>query len=169
MTTARRSRGPREIRWRASAPNMLPLKPESRYGLTTPIFNYPYTSTRAALVAAAEGEKPDAHEAVTLRYSNPLDGGWAMPTMAAWMTYLPAGFETQPMRSTDGIVMSLAEGRVTAQIGDSSFALEESDVAVAPGWTSRSFRAEKDSFLFCFSDRVAQEKLGLYREERGRA
>lgn len=147
---------------------MLPLKPESRYGLTTPIFNYPFEQTRAALVAAAAGEVPDAHEAVSLRYSNPIDGGWAMPTMAAWMTYLPAGFETAPIRSTDGIVMALGEGAVTAEIGGSSFDLEESDVAVAPGWTWRRFRARKDSFLFCFSDRVAQEKLGLWREERGR-
>jgi gentisate 1,2-dioxygenase len=149
--------------------NMLPLKAASRYGLTTPIFNYPFTHTRAALVAAASGEEPDAHEAVTLRYSNPIDGGWAMPTMAAWMTYLPAGFETKPMRSTDGIVMALAEGRMTARIGEKDFQLRESDVAVAPGWTWRTYRAEKDTFLFCFSDRVAQEKLGLYREERSRA
>lgn len=147
---------------------MLPLKPESRYGLTTPIFNYPYERTREALVAASKGEAPDAHEAVTLRYANPLDGGWAMPTMAAWMTYLPKGFQTMPMRSTDGIVMALAEGAMTASIGDRSFDLSVSDVAVAPGWTWRSYTATEDSFLFCFSDRVAQEKLGLWREERGR-
>jgi gentisate 1,2-dioxygenase len=146
---------------------MLPLKGGSRYGLTTPIFNYPYTRTRAALVAAAAGEAPDPHEAVTLRYANPIDGGWTMPTMAAWMMFVPAGFETRPMRSTDGQVMALAEGALTAHIGDKRYDLAESDVAVAPGWTWRSYRAEKDSFLFCFSDRVAQEKLGLYREDRG--
>lgn len=146
---------------------MLPLRPESRYGLTTPIFNYPYERTREALVAASKGEAPDAHEAVTLRYANPLDGGWAMPTMAAWMTYVPKGFRTTPIRSTDGIVMALAEGALTASIGDRNFDLSVSDVAVAPGWTWRSFAATEDSFLFCFSDRVAQEKLGLWREERG--
>ncbi|MCV0395568.1 MAG: gentisate 1,2-dioxygenase [Rhizobiaceae bacterium] len=149
--------------------NMLPFKPVSRYGLTTPIFNYPFEQTRAALVAAAKGEAPDPHEAVTLRYSNPIDGGWAMPTMAAWMTFVPAGFETAPIRSTDGIVMALGEGAMTAEIGDRSFDLDESDVAVSPGWTWRRYRARKDSFLFCFSDRVAQEKLGLWREERGPA
>ncbi len=147
---------------------MLPLKPESRYGLTTPIFNYPYARTREALLAAAKGQAPDAHEAVTLRYANPLDGGWAMPTMAAWMTFVPKGFQTQPMRSTDGIVMALAEGALTASVGDRSFDLAPSDVAVAPGWSWRSWTAAEDSFLFCFSDRVAQEKLGLWREERGR-
>jgi gentisate 1,2-dioxygenase len=146
---------------------LLPLDAASRYGLTTPIFNYPYARTRAALVAAAAGEAPDPHQAVTLRYANPIDGGWAMPTMAAWMMHVPAGFETRPMRSTDGWVMALAEGALTVQAGDKRMDMAESDVAVAPGWAWRSFRAEKDSFLFCFSDRVAQEKLGLYREERG--
>ena len=145
---------------------MLPLRPESRYGLTTPIFNYPWTRTRDALTSAAAGGAPDSHEAVSLRYANPLDGDWAMPTMSAWMMHLPAGFETAPMRSTDGIVMCLAEGALTAEVDGASFELDESDVAVAPGWTWRRFRAAKDSFLFCFSDRVAQEKLGLWREEK---
>lgn len=146
--------------------NMLPLNATSRYGMTTPIFNYPYEQTRAALVAAAKGDGPDRHEAVTLRYSNPIDGGWAMPTMAAWMIFVPKGFETKPIRSTDGIVMALGEGSVTARIGDKTFDMAEKDVAVSPGWTWRSFKATQDSFIFCFSDRVAQEKLGLWREQR---
>ncbi len=145
---------------------MLPINAPSRYGMTTPIFNYPFARTRAALLAAAAGEAPDPYTGVTLRYANPLDGGWTMPTMAAWMTYLPKGFETKPMRSTDGIIMSVAEGAVTVQSGDTRLDLAESDVGVAPGWAWRSMRAERDSFVFCFSDRVAQEKLGLYREDR---
>lgn len=148
---------------------LLPLKAHSPYGATTPIFNYPWAQTRPALVAAAAGAAPDPHEAVSLRYANPLDGGWAMPTISAWMMHLPAGFETAPIRSTDALVMCLAEGRLTAGIGSQTYALEERDVAVAPGWTWRRFRAETDSFLFCFSDRVVHEKLGLWREERGAA
>jgi len=146
--------------------NMLPLKPGSRYGLTTPIFNYPYEMTRQALVDSARGEAPDTHEAVSLRYANPIDGGWAMPTMAAWMIHVPKGFETAPMRSTDGIVMCLGEGAASVTIGDGTFDLSENDVAVCPGWTWRSFKAQEESFIFCFSDRAAQEKLGLFREER---
>ena len=145
---------------------LLPMTGGSRYGQTTPIFNYPYERTRAALVAASRGADPDPHEAVSLRYANPMDGGWTMPTMSAWMMHLPAGFETQPMRSTDGVIMCLSEGAVEAGIGDATFRLDENDVAVCPGWTRRRLRAERDSFVFCFSDRVAQEKLGLYREER---
>ena len=90
-----------------------------------------------------------------------------MPTISAWMVHIPAGFETQPMRSTDAQVMCLAEGRLEAVIGETEMTLEENDVAACPGWTWRRLRARTDCFLFCASDRVVHEKLGLYREERG--
>jgi len=146
---------------------LVPLNAQGRYGLTTPIFNYPYAKTRPALLAAARGEAPDRHEAVSLRYANPLDGGWAMPTISAWMVHLPAGFETQPMRSTDAQVICMAEGKLEARFGDTELSLLENDTAVCPGWTWRQYRAVTDCFVFCASDRVVHEKLGLYREERG--
>ncbi|MEJ8571990.1 gentisate 1,2-dioxygenase [Microbaculum marinum] len=145
---------------------MLPLEAESRYGLTTPIFNYPYERAREALVTAARGEEPDPHVGTTLRYANPIDGGWAMPTMATWMTHLKKGFETAPMRSTDGIVMCVGEGSGTATIGDRTFQFSKRDVLAIPAWSWRSFKASEDCFLFCFSDRVVHEKLGFYREDR---
>jgi gentisate 1,2-dioxygenase len=145
---------------------LLPVGAESRYGLTTPIFNYPYERTRAALVAAAKGEKPDSHLGVTLRYSNPLDGGWTMPTMAAWMTHLKSGFETAPIRSTDSMVMCVAEGSGEVRIDDATLRFSPKDIVAIPGWTWRSFSASSDCFLFFFSDRVVHEKLGFFREER---
>jgi gentisate 1,2-dioxygenase len=39
-------------------------------------------------------------------------------------------------------------------------------VIVVPGWSWRSFKANEDVVVFCFSDRVAQEKLGYFREDR---
>jgi len=38
---------------------------------------------------------------------------------------------------------------------------------VAPSWAWRRHRASKDAVLFSFSDRVVQEKLDLWREDRG--
>jgi gentisate 1,2-dioxygenase len=145
---------------------LLPIEGGSRYGLTTPIFNYPYERTRQALLSASQAQKPDPHWALTMRYSNPLDGGWTMPTISAWMTYVPAGFETARMRSTDGMVMAVADGRGTLTVGEKRFAFSPRDIHAIPSWTWRSFKASDDSFLFFFSDRVAQEKLGLFREER---
>jgi gentisate 1,2-dioxygenase len=80
---------------------MVPIGAVSRHGLSTPIICYPYERTREALVAASKGEAPDPHWGTTLRYANPIDGGWAQPTLGAWMTYLQRGFTTTPIRSTD--------------------------------------------------------------------
>ena len=148
---------------------MLPLEAKSPFAHTSPIFNYPYSRTRPALMALAQAGAPDPHLGHTLRYANPMDGGWAMPTIASWMTYLPAGFTTQKMRATDGLIVAVAEGRGVARLGDRTLEFGPRDVFVAPNWTWRSFEASEDTVLFCCSDRVVQEKLGLWREERAGA
>ena len=145
---------------------LLPIEGALPFGKTSPIFNYPFGRTRAALAAIATAGDLDPHWAATLRYSNPTDGGWAMPTFSSWMTHVPAGMVTKPMRSTDGIVVAVAEGRGVATVGGERMPFGPRDVFVLPNWTNRSFEAEDDCFLFCSSDRVAQEKLGLWREER---
>jgi gentisate 1,2-dioxygenase len=86
--------------------------------------------------------------------------------IAAPVNYKKHLFQTRPMRSTDGMVMAVADGRGTLQIADRSFAFSSRDIHAIPGWNWRSFKASEDCFLFFFSDRVAQEKLGLFREER---
>ena len=129
--------------------------------------HYPYDDMRAALLAAAGDDADGIPEPVALRYGAAGDG-WLLPTIAAWMLHLPAGSGTAPRRSTDGIIVVVAEGKATAMIGGQSVALAPRDVLVVPNWCWRSFRAEEDGgcFLFCCSDRAAQEKLGLWREER---
>ena len=57
-----------------------------------------------AVEAALHAGAPDPHTGHLMRYVNPADGGWAMPTIATMIRLLPAGFETLPMRSTDGTV-----------------------------------------------------------------
>jgi gentisate 1,2-dioxygenase len=145
---------------------LLPLDGTGPYGATSPIFNYPYERTREALVKAAQGREPDPHEATALRYSNPLDGGWAMPTLATWMTHLRAGEATAPMRSTDSMVLHVIEGRVRISVGDTAFDAGPKDTIAVPGWQWRALEASEDAFVFAFSDRVVHEKLGFYREQR---
>ena len=89
-----------------------------------------------------------------------------MPTISAWMMHVPKGSETSQVRSTDGMVMAVAEGRGSVTVGDTSFDFGPRDIHAIPGWTWRSFKASDDAFLFFFSDRVAQEKLGLFREDK---
>jgi gentisate 1,2-dioxygenase len=145
---------------------LVPIEAGSPFGATSPIFSYPYDRSRAAVTALAAAGAPDSHFGHTLRYANPLDGGWAMPTIATWLTYLPQGFETQAVRSTDAQAVVVLEGEVVAEIGDRTFTLGESDILAVPGWVWRRYRASPDAIVFSFSDRSAQEKLAYWREER---
>jgi gentisate 1,2-dioxygenase len=101
-----------------------------------------------------------------MRYVNPADGGWAMPTMATMIRLLPAGFATRPYRSSDGAVFVAVEGRGHVQAGGQRFDLAPRDIFVVPGWIPYTLHAEDDLVLFSYSDRVAQEKLGFFREQR---
>ncbi len=138
--------------------------------LNSPVFNYPYARTREALLALMRAGAPDAHQGHLLRYVNPADGGWAMPTMATMIRLLPEGFATLPYRSTDSTIFVVVEGRGELRLGASGeqrFALTPHDIVVVPGWMAYTLHADEDLVLFSYSDRVAQEKLGFFREQRG--
>jgi gentisate 1,2-dioxygenase len=134
--------------------------------LNSPVFNYPYERTREALRALTRAGAPDEHLGHLMRYVNPADGGWAMPTMATMIRLLPAGFATRPYRSSDGTIFIAVEGRGTVEAAGQRFDLSPHDVLVVPGWVPYSIEADEDLVLFSFSDRVAQEKLGFFREQR---
>jgi len=145
---------------------MLPLTGVAR-GHTSPVFNYPWARTRASLLALAAAGDPDPHHGTALRYANPTTGDWAMPTIAPWAAHLPAGFETTRYRSTDGVIAVVVEGAAEFRVGDAVLDAEPGDVVAIPNWAWRQVRARTETFLFCFSDRAAQEKLGYWREEAG--
>ncbi len=145
---------------------LLPVGHVAR-NLNSPVFNYPWARTREALHALTRAGAPDAHTGHLMRYVNPVDGGWAMPTMATMVRLLPAGFATRPYRSTDATVFTTVEGQGELRVGEQVFAMGPRDIAVVPGWVPCTLHAQTDWALFSFSDRVAQEKLGLWREARG--
>jgi gentisate 1,2-dioxygenase len=95
-----------------------------------------------------------------------VNGGWTMPTIASWMMYLPAGTKTLPMRSTDGLIVACAEGTGTAFAGETKLHYAAKDSFIIPNWTWRHFEATEDTFLFFSSDRVVQERMGIWREQR---
>jgi gentisate 1,2-dioxygenase len=144
---------------------MLPdgYKPVS---LSSPLLNYRYERARQNLATLHRNGLVDPCHGVKLRYVNPVTGGSVMPTMSAALQLLPAGFRTAPYRSTDGTVFVVIEGRGRSQIADASFDWAENDVFVAPSWAPQRHHAESEAVLFSFSDRAAQEKLGLWREQR---
>ena len=143
---------------------LLPVgwKPSS---LNSPVFNYPWARTREALHALAGAAAPDAHLGHLMRYVNPADGGWAMPTLATMIRLLPAGFAARPYRSSDAMVFVAVEGCGSIRVGEQRFGMAPHDIVVVPGWVPYTLHADSDFVLFSYSDRVAQEKLGFFREE----
>ncbi len=145
---------------------LAPLGAMPPFGRTSPIFNYPYARSRESLERLAKEQDPDACHGWKMQFVNPLTGGHAMPTIAAFIQLLPARFSSRPYRSTDGTIYSVVEGGGTVTIGSEKFALEPRDSFVVPSWTAASFETAAETVLFSFSDRPGQEAMGLWRQSR---
>jgi len=146
--------------------NMLPVDHAST-GVVSPIFSYPYERSREALETMRRTEEWDPCHGLKMRYINPVDGGWAMPTIGPMLQLLPAGFSTEPYRSTDATVFVGVEGRGRARVGGQVFDWGPRDVFVCPSWHQIVHEVDEDAVLFGYSDRPVQEKLGLWWERRG--
>ncbi len=146
--------------------NMLPVDYRQRE-LASPIFNYPYSRSRDALETMKNQQEWDPCHGLKMRYVNPVDGAYAMPTIAPFLQLLPAGFKTEVYRSTDATVFVATEGRGRTTIDGHSFDWGPRDIFVAPSWKAIEHEAFDEAVLFSYSDRVAQEKLGFWREHRG--
>lgn len=146
--------------------NMLPVDFEWT-GKSSPIFNYPYERSREALEQMRAQDEWDPCHGLKLRYVNPADGGHAMAIMATFLQLLPKGFSSLPYRSTDATVFVVVEGTGSTTIGGEVFEWGPRDIFVAPSWKWITHAPASDAVLFSYSDRAAQEKLGLWREERG--
>jgi gentisate 1,2-dioxygenase len=133
----------------------------------SPIFNYPYGVSRDVLHRQSRDGIVDPHHGFKMKFINPVDGGWAMPTIATCMQLLPLGFKSLPYRSTDGTIFSVVEGRGTSVVGDQTFEWQERDIFVVPSWVDVQHFPRTESVLFSYSDRAIQEKLGIWRERRG--
>lgn len=144
--------------------NLLPLELEAESG-ATPLLAYPYAQSRAVLEGLRSHTQLHPCHGLKLQYSNPVTGGYPMPTIAAYLQLLPRGFHGKGYRSTDGTVYSVVEGRGRSQVGDQSFDWGPKDVFVVPSWCKLAHEASEDAVLFSFSDRPVQKALGIWREE----
>ncbi len=133
----------------------------------SPVFNYSYERTRGALEKMREAQDWDSCHGLKMRYVNPTTGDYALPTMATYMQLLPNGMTTAPYRSTDGMVYSVVEGTGKTIAGGEKMSWGPRDTFVIPSWCSHHHEADGDAVLFSFSDRPIQQKIGLWREDRG--
>ncbi len=147
--------------------NMRPIRGSAgdRRPAHQPLFHYPYAQWRPALDAMSQTADIDPYLGHALEFLNPADGGPIMPTISAHVRLLPAGFATRPRRSTDGTVFVVVAGKGTARIGETHLTLNARDVFVVPSWHEVVLAAGSELVLFGYSDKAAQEKLGLYKEQ----
>jgi gentisate 1,2-dioxygenase len=134
--------------------------------IRSPIINYPYAEIRPVIERMAKADDVDPHHGARVRYANPLDGGWATPTMGAHLALLPKGFKGRDYRSTDGTIFVCVEGEGSTKLENETFGWTPGDVFVVPSWKRYAHAAKSESVLFSISDRPAQEKLGIWREQR---
>jgi gentisate 1,2-dioxygenase len=146
---------------------LAPLGAAAPFGKTSPIFNYPYERSRDSLAMMAKDQDPDACHGWKMEFINPLTGGHAIPTIAAFIQVLPKGFQSKPYRCTDGTVFSVVEGTGSVTIGEQKFDFEPRDTFVVPSWFPLQIQANSEAVLFSFSDRPGQEAMGLWREKKG--
>ena len=150
--------------------NMLPMRHDSPFGQTSPIFRYPYDRTREALHELERHADIDPWDGVKLRYTNPSTGGWPMPTIGTFMQRLPPGFTGRPWRQTDGAVFSVVEGSGCLSIERNNqrwtFDFGPQDHFVIPSWHTAELYSQPGCVLFSFSDRPVHQALGIHKEER---
>lgn len=148
--------------------NMLPEGYERR-SQTSPLFSYPYAVARDSLEQLRRVEDPDRCHAHKLNYINPVTGGSAMPTISTAIQLFPKGFTTDAYQSTAGTIFAVVEGSGEVTIAGEKFLFAPKDIFVVPSWCPFTIRAAEDSTIFTYSDRIVQEKLDLFREQRGEA
>jgi gentisate 1,2-dioxygenase len=148
--------------------NLLPYRHESAArpsGAASPLFTYPYATTRRVLHHRQHRDAVDPRHGFKMQFANPVTGGFTMPTIGAFVQLLPAGFRGLPYRSTDATIFCALEGEGVTRTGNVEFHWKPQDVFVVPSWCPVSHHASTEAVLFSFSDRPAQQALGLWREQ----
>ncbi|MGE0801827.1 MAG: cupin domain-containing protein [Lautropia sp.] len=144
---------------------------EADHARPSSVFAYPYAEARRALETLHSDGALDPCHGVRLHYADPIRGGHAMATLAAYLQLLPAGYDGASYQSTESFVYFVLEGRgstVVARPEDDEHRIEwgPGDLFVLPGWAGHRHHAAEQAVLFSFSDGAAQQALGLWRERR---
>jgi gentisate 1,2-dioxygenase len=155
---------------------------ESRYGANmrpvgdrfdrphSPVFRYPYERSREALARLARAGEWDPCFGIKLEYIDPQRGGPAVPTVSNFLQLLPSGFESRLYQTTDASVYSVVEGRGRTVVGRGADAQTlcwgPRDHFVVPRWLPHRHLCDAEAVLYSASDKVVQQKLGLWRERR---
>jgi gentisate 1,2-dioxygenase len=143
------------------------LKPswQAPPGPYSPILNYSWATSRAALHGLRESEG-SPFDGIIMEYINPVNGGPTLPTMSAYLQLLRRGEHTRAHRHVASTVYHVAEGGGFSVIAGRRFAWAVGDTFVVPAWAWHEHAAlDGEAVLFSFSDRPILQAFALDREE----
>lgn len=169
-TTATPDRSYGERLW--GHPGVRPLTDPPR--TSSPLMAYRWEHTDAALSEQLACERDGVRATVepghaAVRFTNPVSGGDALPTMRTEMHRVAASVRTRTVRTAGSAVWQAFSGTGRAAVGDEVFELSMGDLFAVPSWAPVSISADSDLDLFRFSDEPVFQALGLTRtstEER---
>jgi len=144
--------------------NMLPVDHAAKT-MASPIFNYLYDRSRAALETMKAQNELDPGHGLKMRYVNPVDGSYAASTIAPFLQLLPKGFSTAAYRSTDATVYVCVEGPGRTTVAGTVFDWGPRDIFVVPSWHWLSYNAMDESVLFPFPT-VLPRKSWVFGDRR---
>lgn len=128
----------------------------------SPIFRYPLEK-----VAEALGAMPAAQDGSRrIRYSNPLNGGPAMPGIDCYLFAPAKGRKTRPYKTNANMICLVVEGAGVSQVGNETLNWAKNDIFSLPRGHWISHRADgTDAKLFQLTDREVLARLDYLREE----
>ncbi len=129
-------------------------------------FRYLWKETYESLKTLNEKES-DPHDGHLIRYINPANGGFTLPTMSCEAQLLRPGTVTESHRHTSTVLYHVFKGRGTTAVGEGHLEWGKGDSFVVPLWQRHRHenRSSEEAILFSINDRPIMESLGLYREE----
>jgi gentisate 1,2-dioxygenase len=131
-------------------------------GRHSPLLVYRWEHTARALAGAASATGgPD----VEVRFTDPVRGRDALPTMRCAMRRLAAGHRTRATRTVGSSVIVVFSGHGTTVIDGTSFGWGPGDTLAVPSWCAVDHEATELSEFFVLSDAPVLEALGLDRTE----
>jgi gentisate 1,2-dioxygenase len=134
----------------------------------SPLMHWAWAETKEVVQRLAAVTQGSSHDGVIMEYTNPVDGGPVMPTMACFVQMLRPGERTQAHRHTSSAIYHVVEGRGCSMVGGQILEWEEKDVFCLPNWTDHQHvnqSSTEPAFLFSFTDIPVMRSLDLLREE----
>jgi gentisate 1,2-dioxygenase len=159
------ARGLSQIKYGAGALRPAGEPPVARH---SPLMHYPWAETRAALDRLADLYTGSPYDGCIMEYTNPVDGGSVMPTIACFAQRLGPGERTSAHRHTSSTIYHVVQGKGSSIVGGQSLEWTDKDTFCVPNWTSHQHvnqSTTEPAYLFSFSDIPVLRALDLLREE----